>query len=68
MATKRNPADIVHLQVKKGHTALYKDRAYGDRGTLQAPWRDAELLLKAGDVDLVDPAAVPDVGDLPAAA
>ncbi len=65
---KRNPDDIVHLHVKPGHTALYKGKAYGDRGTLQAPWRDAELLLKAGDVQLVEPDAVPDVGERPAAA
>ncbi len=65
---QRNPNEIVHLQVKRGHTALYQGKAYGDRGTLQAPWRDAELLLKTGDADLVEPDQVPDVGDLPTAA
>ena len=68
MATKRNPDEIVHLHVKKGHTALYQGKAFGDRGTIQAPWRDAELLLKAGDVEQVHPDQVPDAGDLPAAA
>ena len=29
---------------------------------------DAELLLRAGDVEQVEPDKVPDVGDLPAAA
>jgi len=69
MAQKtRDPNQIVHLQVKAGHVALYQGKAFGDRGTLQAPWRDAELLLRAGDVDLVEPDKVRDVGDLPTAA
>jgi len=65
---KRNPDTVVHLQVKPGDTALYLGKAYGDRGTIQAPWRDAEVLLKAGHVEQVKPDAVPDVGDMPTAA
>lgn len=65
--SKRNPDEIVHLQVKIGHTALYQSKAFGDRGTLQAPWRDADLLLRAGDVDLVEPDRVPEVSQRPAA-
>jgi hypothetical protein len=68
MAQKTDPDQIIHLQVKPGHTALYQDKAFGDRSTLQAPRRDAELLLKAGDVELVEADQVPDVGTLPAAA
>jgi len=68
MATKRNPNEVIHLQVKPGRTALYQGKAFGDRGTLQAPWRDAELLLRAGDVEQVKPDQVPDVGELPSAA
>jgi len=64
---KRAPGEIVHLQVKPGHTALYQGKAFGDRGTIQAPWRDAELLLRAGDVEQVDPAAVPEASQRPAA-
>lgn len=63
---KRDPGEIVHLQVKVGHTALYQDKAFGDRGTIQAPWRDAEALLQAGDVEVVDPDKVPEVSERPA--
>lgn len=64
---RRDPGETVHLQVKPGQVALYQDKAFGDRGTIQAPWRDAKLLLKAGDVVQVEPDQVPDVGDRPAA-
>ena len=67
MAIKRNPDEVVHLQVKPGHTALYQGKAFGDRGAIQAPWRDAELLLRAGDVEQVDPAKVPEASQRPAA-
>lgn len=65
--TKRDPDEIVHVQVKIGHTALYLGKAYGDRGTLQMPRRDAEAMLQTGDVELIDPSRVPDVGERPAA-
>jgi hypothetical protein len=62
MTKKRNPDETVHLQVKPWHTAVFEGRAYGDRGTLQMTWREAERMLKDGDVVEVDPAAVPDAG------
>ena len=62
MTKKRNPDETVHLHVKPGRTAIYEGRAYGDPGTLQMTWRDAEGMLKEGDVEEVDPAAVPDAG------
>lgn len=65
---KRDPDEIVHLQVKTGQTVLYQGKAFGDRGTIQAPWSEAETLLKDGQVEQVDPNEVPDVGERPAAA
>ena len=66
MAIKRNPDEIVHLQVAPGATVIYRDHAYGDRGTLQV--RAGDLDAVTGRYTVIDPAAVPDVGDLPAAA
>ncbi len=66
--TKRDPDEIVHVQVKIGHTALYQGKAYGDRGTLQIPRRDADAMLQTGDVYEVKPDEVPEVSDLPDAA
>jgi len=60
MATKRNPDEILHLQVAPGATVRYKDRAYGDRGTLQV--RAGDLDAVTGDYTVIDPADVPDVG------
>jgi hypothetical protein len=64
----KHPDETVHLQVKPGRTVLYQGKAFGDRGTIQAPRRDAETLLKAGDVTLVDPESVPEVSTIPDAA
>ena len=64
--SKRNPDQILHLQVNPGATVIYKDRAYGDRATLQV--RAGDLDAVTGKYTAIDPAAVPDVGDLPAAA
>lgn len=61
-----NPDEIVHLQVKEGGTAVYQDHAYGDRATLQV--RRGDRGEVDGPVEEVDPNAVPDVGERPAAA
>ena len=68
MATKKNqdPDEVICLQVKPGGTAIYKDHAYGDRGTLQV--RSGDLDAVTGKYTEVEPAAVPDVGERPAAA
>jgi hypothetical protein len=60
MASKKNPDEIVHLQVVKGQTVLYRDHAYGDRATLQV--RRGDLDEVQGKYDEVDPNEVPDVG------
>ena len=65
MATKKNPNEIVHLQVKPGATVVYDGRAFGDRGTLQVPRYSADNLLKEGKVYEVAPDEVPDVGNIP---
>lgn len=39
--------------------------SYGDRATLQVPGRIADELLAEGNVEEVDPAAVPDVANVP---
>jgi hypothetical protein len=65
MATKRNPNEVLHLQVAPGATVTYRDHAYGDRATLQV--RAGDLDAVSGKYTEVDPAAVPDVGTLPAA-
>jgi len=57
----RDPAEIVHLHVRKGQTVIYDGKAYGDRATLQAPRFSAQRLLDAGVVDEVDSREVPDV-------
>jgi hypothetical protein len=66
MASRKNPDEIVHLQVKQGETVVYRDHAYGDRGTLQV--RRGDLDEVNGKFDEIDPAKVPDVGELPPAA
>ena len=58
--TKRDPDEIIHLHVKAGHTLRHQGKAFGDRGTVQVAWRDAESMLKDGDVEQVDPANLPD--------
>jgi len=66
MATqKQDPDEVICLQVKPGGTAIYKDHAYGDRATLQV--RRADRGQVDGPVEEVDPNAMPDVGDRPAA-
>lgn len=63
---ERDPEEIVHVHVQPGRTVtLHRGLTYGDRGTLQLPWREAEPLLAAGDVALVDPENVPEVSTLP---
>jgi len=64
--SKRNPDEILHLQVAPGATCIYRDHAYGDRATLQV--RAGDLDAVTGRYTEVDPAAVPDVGERPAAA
>lgn len=64
-AKQLEPDAIVHLQVKPGCIVVLADGcSYGDRATLQVRGRIAEELLAAGDVEEVDPAAVPDVATL----
>lgn len=62
----RDPAEVVHLQVKPGETVTYQGRAYGDRATLQVP--RGNLGQVHGRFDEIDPSEVPDAGDLPDAA
>lgn len=65
MATKSDPNEILHLQVKPGETVIYRDHAYGDRATLQV--RRGDLGAVNGKYDQIDPSHVPDVGKRPAA-
>jgi hypothetical protein len=59
---QHDPDAIVHLHVKPGRTVVLADGCcYGDRATLQVPGRIADELLQAGNVEEVNPAAVPDV-------
>jgi hypothetical protein len=63
---QRDPDAIVHLHVKPGRAVVLADGvSYGDRATLQVPGRIADELLAAGNVEEVDPAAVPDVANVP---
>jgi hypothetical protein len=63
---QRDPDATVHLHVKPGRTVVLADGcSYGDRATLQVPGRSADELLEAGNVEEVDPAAVPDVAKVP---
>jgi len=60
MAQKtRDPDRIVHLQVAPGSTVIYRDRAYGDRATLQV--RCGDLDAVHGKYAEVEPHEVPDV-------
>jgi len=68
MASKKNPDEIIHLQVEPGATVIYDGIAYGDRGTLQVPRYSADGLLKEGKVYEVAPNEVPDAGSIPGAA
>lgn len=66
MAQKtRNPNEILHLQVAPGATVIYRDHAFGDRGTLQV--RAGDLHAVTGKYTEVDPAAVPEASQRPAA-
>jgi len=65
MATQKNPDEIIHLQVKPGGQARYQGKAFGDRATIQV--RRGDRALVEGPVEEVDPSALPDVGDRPAA-
>ncbi len=58
---EQNPDEIVHLQVQPGGTAIYQDRAYGDRATLQVCRGDVDQV--EGPVEEIDPNEVPDVGE-----
>ncbi len=65
MAKKaENPDEIVHLQVKEGGQARYQGKAFGDRATIQV--RRGDRAQVDGQVEEVDPAQLPDVGDRPA--
>jgi hypothetical protein len=61
MAKTKDPNEIIHVHVKAGQTVVLGEHAYGDRGTLQVPRHVAEGLK--GQVDEVDPNALPDVGE-----
>jgi len=66
MATKKqDPDEVIHLQVKPGGQARYQGKAFGDRATIQV--RRGDRGQVEGPVEEVDPNAVPDVGDRPAA-
>jgi hypothetical protein len=66
MAKKtENPDEVVHLQVKPGGQARYQGKAFGDRGTIQV--RRGDRGQVDGPVEEVDPAAVPEVSQRPAA-
>ena len=61
---QRDPDATVHLHVKPGRTVVLADGvSYGDRATLQVPGRIADELLATGNVEEVNPAAVPDVAE-----
>jgi len=55
---KRDPNEIVHLQVAEGETAVYQDVAYGPRATLQVRRGDRDQV--EGKVAEVDANNVPD--------
>jgi hypothetical protein len=61
MAAKKDPNEVVHLQVAEGEAVLHKGISYGPRATLQ---------VRRGDLDRVDgkyaevhPHDVPDVAE-----
>jgi hypothetical protein len=61
---QRDPDATVHLHVKPGRTVVLADGvSYGDRATLQVPGRIADELLATGNVEEVNPAAVPAVAE-----
>jgi hypothetical protein len=63
---QRDPDAIVHVHVKPGRTVVLADGcSYGDRATLQVRGAVADELLAGGNVEEVDPAAVPDVANVP---
>lgn len=66
MAEKKNPDEIVHLQVKPDATVVYRGSAYGQGATLQV--RRGDRGQVDGPVTEVDPNELPDVGSLPPAA
>ena len=62
-----DPGDeIVHVQPKPGVLLVYRNIAYGEYATLQVPRRDLDRI--EGAYVEVDPAKLPDVGELPPAA
>lgn len=65
MAKTENPDEIIHLQVKPGGTARHEGKAFGDRATLQV--RRGDRGQVEGPVEEVDPSAVPEVSQRPAA-
>jgi hypothetical protein len=66
MPAKKNPDEIVHLQVKPGEVVRLGEHAYGDRATLQV--RRGDLDQVEGAYEEVNPERLPDVGERPAAA
>jgi len=59
MAAKKNPDEIVHVQVAEGETVVYDNISYGPRATLQV--RRGDLDRVDGKFSEVDPHEVPDV-------
>jgi hypothetical protein len=59
MAKRKDPNEIVHLQVDEGETVLHKGMSYGPRATLQVRRRDLDRV--DGRHAEVHPHAVPDV-------
>ena len=59
MAAKKDPNEVLHLQVSEGEAVLHKGISYGPRATLQV--RRGDLDRVTGKYSEVDPHAVPDV-------
>jgi len=59
MAAKKNPDEVVHVQVAEGETVVYDHISYGPRATLQV--RRGDLDRVDGKFSEVDPHGVPDV-------
>jgi len=58
MAAKKNPDEVVHVQVQEGATAIYKRISYGSHATLQV--RRGDLDRVEGKYAEIHPHEVPD--------
>jgi hypothetical protein len=58
-----NVPATVHVQVDEGETVTYKGRIYGDRATLQVPYRELALLHGGEYTVLNSGADVEDMAD-----